>query len=183
MKTGLVLPTLLVISGLIFSAGCQDPESVAQPSADEAPVVERAALPQKPEVEPDVSSPDTDRNANSDRPAEKPATTVAAPVDPAGSRGLDPRGSLLSNSPPPPKPDSADRSSLADTDDASADSAAEKESEKNEFVFELVSSTGKEGLETGDTIPDITGRDLDSIRFRLSDYQGKVIMLDFWGDW
>lgn len=31
--------------------------------------------------------------------------------------------------------------------------------------------------------PDIAGIDLDGVAFKLSDYKGKVIFLDFWGDW
>ena len=31
--------------------------------------------------------------------------------------------------------------------------------------------------------PDIMGPDLDGTTFKLSDYKGKVIFLDFWGDW
>jgi hypothetical protein len=31
--------------------------------------------------------------------------------------------------------------------------------------------------------PDITGTDLDGVDFKLSDYRGKVVFLDFWGDW
>ena len=31
--------------------------------------------------------------------------------------------------------------------------------------------------------PDIAGIDLDGVEFKLSDYKGKVIFLDFWGDW
>jgi AhpC/TSA family len=31
--------------------------------------------------------------------------------------------------------------------------------------------------------PDIKGPDLDGKEFRLSDYRGKVVLLDFWGDW
>jgi hypothetical protein len=31
--------------------------------------------------------------------------------------------------------------------------------------------------------PDIAGVDLDGVAFKLSDYKGKVIFLDFWGDW
>ncbi len=45
------------------------------------------------------------------------------------------------------------------------------------------SSMGKVGLNKGDLIPEITGTDLEGTEFKLSDYQGKVIMLDFWGDW
>lgn len=31
--------------------------------------------------------------------------------------------------------------------------------------------------------PDIVGPDLDGVEFKLTDYKGKVIFLDFWGDW
>ena len=41
----------------------------------------------------------------------------------------------------------------------------------------------KVGLEVGDMAPEIIGEDIDGKRFKLSDYRGKVVMLDFWGDW
>jgi predicted small lipoprotein YifL len=31
--------------------------------------------------------------------------------------------------------------------------------------------------------PEIEGEDQDGVPFKLSDYRGKVIMLDFWGNW
>jgi hypothetical protein len=40
-----------------------------------------------------------------------------------------------------------------------------------------------ENLQVGMPAPDIVGKDLDGKAFRLSDYKGKVILLDFWGDW
>jgi thiol-disulfide isomerase/thioredoxin len=40
-----------------------------------------------------------------------------------------------------------------------------------------------ENLQVGQVAPDIEGKDLDGIPFRLSDYRGKVVMLDFWGHW
>lgn len=39
------------------------------------------------------------------------------------------------------------------------------------------------GTEKGQTAPNITGIDLDGKSFSLADYDGQVIMLDFWGDW
>jgi hypothetical protein len=30
---------------------------------------------------------------------------------------------------------------------------------------------------------EIAGEDLDGVPFRLSDYRGRVVVLDFWGDW
>lgn len=40
-----------------------------------------------------------------------------------------------------------------------------------------------ETFAVGMLAPDITGPDLDGTEFKLSDYKGKVIFLDFWGDW
>ncbi|MGI9515429.1 MAG: peroxiredoxin family protein [Pirellulaceae bacterium] len=38
-------------------------------------------------------------------------------------------------------------------------------------------------LSIGKTAPDIEGEDLDGEEFNLSDYRGKVVVIDFWGDW
>ena len=38
-------------------------------------------------------------------------------------------------------------------------------------------------LSVGKTVPEIEGTDLDGEAFKLSDYRGKVVVLDFWGDW
>lgn len=44
-------------------------------------------------------------------------------------------------------------------------------------IFEL------EHLQVGCVAPDIEGQDFDGETFRLSDYRGKIVMLDFWGNW
>ena len=41
----------------------------------------------------------------------------------------------------------------------------------------------REKFGAGNVAPDIAGVDLDGVAFKMSDYQGKVIFLDFWGDW
>jgi len=41
----------------------------------------------------------------------------------------------------------------------------------------------RERLQVGMTAPDIAGEDLDGVAFQLSDYRGKVVVLDFWGFW
>jgi hypothetical protein len=38
-------------------------------------------------------------------------------------------------------------------------------------------------LALGKVAPEIEGEDLDGQAFKLSDYRGKVVMLDFWGNW
>ena len=39
------------------------------------------------------------------------------------------------------------------------------------------------GPKVGDVVPEIVGVDIDGVQFQLSDYRGKVVVLDFWGDW
>jgi predicted Zn finger-like uncharacterized protein len=38
-------------------------------------------------------------------------------------------------------------------------------------------------FEVGAVAPEIVGEDLDGNHFKLSDYRGKVVVLDFWGHW
>lgn len=38
-------------------------------------------------------------------------------------------------------------------------------------------------LVVGKLAPDIEGKDTDGVAFKLSDYRGKVVFLDFWGYW
>jgi len=40
-----------------------------------------------------------------------------------------------------------------------------------------------EHLRIGMVAPDIVAKDLDGVEFKLSDYRGKVVVLDFWGNW
>ena len=40
-----------------------------------------------------------------------------------------------------------------------------------------------ENLRIGKVAPEVIGDDLDGVEFKLSDYRGKVVVLDFWGDW
>ncbi len=39
------------------------------------------------------------------------------------------------------------------------------------------------GPAVGEMAPEIEGVDLEGVAFKLSDYRGKVVMLDFYGDW
>ncbi len=41
----------------------------------------------------------------------------------------------------------------------------------------------RNNLQIGMEAPDIEGEDIDGTMFKLSDYRGKVVMLDFWGHW
>ena len=87
-----------------------------------------------------------------------------------------------------------DATKVADTSDARGTStsasagSASSEAGKPEptladFPELVVAPTGSEGTAVGDTAPDIAGTDVDGKEFKLSQYRGKVVMLDFWGDW
>ena len=38
-------------------------------------------------------------------------------------------------------------------------------------------------LAIGKAVPDIEGEDTAGEQFKLSDYRGKVVLLDFWAHW
>ena len=40
-----------------------------------------------------------------------------------------------------------------------------------------------DGFALDESAPEIEGEDIDGQPMKLSDYRGKVVMLDFWGDW
>ena len=54
--------------------------------------------------------------------------------------------------------------------------AAQKETAEKELTSFRTLRVGKEA-------PDIAGADLNGKEFKLSDYRGKVVLLDFWGHW
>jgi hypothetical protein len=56
------------------------------------------------------------------------------------------------------------------------DDAARKKDAENELRVLRTLRVGKEA-------PEIKGPDLDGKDFKLSDYRGKVVLLDFWGHW
>jgi hypothetical protein len=55
------------------------------------------------------------------------------------------------------------------------DTKAAKQAER--ALFEM------DHLQIGMTAPDIEATDVDGNAFKLSDYRGKVVVLDFWGNW
>jgi cytochrome oxidase Cu insertion factor (SCO1/SenC/PrrC family) len=44
-------------------------------------------------------------------------------------------------------------------------------------------SNAKVGREVGELAPDFEVKDVDGKPFKLSDYRGKVVLIDFWGFW
>ena len=39
------------------------------------------------------------------------------------------------------------------------------------------------GINIGQLVPEIEAEDIDGVKFKLSDYRGKVVVLDFWATW
>ena len=50
------------------------------------------------------------------------------------------------------------------------------------LVFAL-SCSPRPDTSIGAPAPEIAAKDLDGVAFKLSDYRGKVVLLDFWGHW
>jgi hypothetical protein len=176
MKTNLTLAALVIATTLIFCGGCTDPETIAKHSADETPEVDRAAAPRDIAEDTKDRSPAADRDADSSESATRPESNKFSRSDSPRAGDRDGR----ENSDPEETHTAAGRDAASSDSDSNSKKTT---SAKKEYKFEFVSSSGKDGLEPGDTIPEISGRDLDNIKFNLSDYEGKVVMLDFWGDW
>ena len=62
-----------------------------------------------------------------------------------------------------------------------ADEAAHTKPTKPKPPKAAPAATG--GPTIGEPAPEIVGVDLEGVEFKLSDYRGKVVMLDFYGDW
>ena len=45
------------------------------------------------------------------------------------------------------------------------------------------SRAGGDGPEIGQAAPEITGKDLEGKPMKLSEFRGKVVVLDFWAFW
>ena len=61
-------------------------------------------------------------------------------------------------------------------------SALKKEFPKQEAALDKEIYKAK-SLTIGRQAPEIEGVDVDGVSFKLSDYRGKVVVIDFWGDW
>ena len=56
-------------------------------------------------------------------------------------------------------------------------------SDAPDMPFDIGAVTLKAELKKGDTAPDFSTSDLDGKSFKLSDYRGKYVLLDFWATW
>jgi hypothetical protein len=85
----------------------------------------------------------------------------------------------------------ADQAGSKDTTEAQKyfELAVEKYADVTYFSRQKIGDTAKgalfeiRNLGIGMTAPEIEAKDLDGKSFKLSDYRGKVVLLDFWGNW
>jgi len=47
----------------------------------------------------------------------------------------------------------------------------------------MLSPHSPDALEVGEIAPEISGVDVTGSAVQLSDHRGKIVLLDFWGDW
>jgi len=210
MKKVGILITCAVLIAMVSMAGCADPEPEVAKTSGSATNSERESVtprgPAKPDTRPaavesrngrDMAAVDSERansespNARDSRPPESrdsrsSESRGSRPDGPGMGVGSGIGGTALPGIRPPGENNLSDASSgigMASRDNSSRNPASGRQPVPREYKLEFASASGAKGLEVGDTIPEVSGKDLDNIKFKLSDYQGKVIMLDFWGDW
>jgi hypothetical protein len=66
---------------------------------------------------------------------------------------------------------------------AEVDRLVDRTGEEFADVRSLAGAVGEFRRSIGQIAPDIEGEDIDGETFKLSDYRGKVVVLDFWGNW
>ncbi|MFK7767120.1 MAG: TlpA family protein disulfide reductase [Mariniblastus sp.] len=75
------------------------------------------------------------------------------------------------------------KSDDADQDDDAKSEEKEEDDKPKKKKPKPKPKKGPEGTNIGERIKTISGKDVEGEKFSLDDYEGKVIMLDFWGDW
>ena len=185
MKIGKVTCSVGLLAFMLIWAGC---------SSDEKPATTDKS-------KQGSAQPTGDNNARSGRPAmaggNMEGRGSGTDLEDRSERGNDPR----SDADVSVDPDSARRSAASNANKKTRDSRKNRENAnsgrdssstakkksnaapKTKLVAAFPSGNGTVGLSEGDLVPEITGEDLEGTAFKLSDYKGKVIMLDFWGDW
>lgn len=144
----------------------------------------------------DSGTPPADTRSNPPADRETPAADIESPVEPRDTAPAEIRQPPADPGPtdspaddpveeetvsPPIAADTPPRGNRPRNNRPGDNKAAEPEVAELQPAFP--SSLATVGLNTGDLIPEIEGRDVEGAEFKLSDYKGKVIMLDFWGDW
>jgi len=67
--------------------------------------------------------------------------------------------------------------------EAAANYGNEKYGEQTVAEYAKAAIFAIQNLAVGKQAPEIEGEDVDGQKLKLSDYRGKVVILDFWGNW
>jgi hypothetical protein len=187
----------MAIVGLLLCCGCSSSTETANNGGN----IDQTARSSRSGPQSDASRDSLNQPAT---PGQSAAGDSAATESPAGETpGEQPaadngqRRSYTSTRPPAAGGDNADTGESSASgnpgDVAGRENPAEREAAGEAsgeapaagpaMVAAFPGTPGNVGLGKGELVPEIIGEDLEGTEFRLSDYQGKVIMLDFWGDW
>jgi hypothetical protein len=115
----------------------------------------------------------------------------------AGTLGLDETLALLAEIEKKSKTPAIQAAALLETATILARGARPGDADKAHAVYEsvLAKYPGTDSARTaqaqllqvsvqvGKPVPDFSARDIDGVEFKLRDYRGKVVVLDFWGFW
>ncbi|MCH2179176.1 MAG: hypothetical protein MK106_10265 [Mariniblastus sp.] len=203
----------LITAGLLLTlAGCQrEPETVADKNrdVDSAPAdpmdsssEQRRFVPgpdvvdetRDPSTQPQAGKPSSGRGTNPSPPVNSGRDRVADSGRQLGRPNQTPQGGGDSSRPDQPEMVGGDSSTSNQPGIETADIGQPAQSPAPEPVDagrppSAPKQPGHErshappGTFVGSEIRDIEGRDFDGEDFTLDDYRGKVMMIDFWGDW
>jgi hypothetical protein len=66
---------------------------------------------------------------------------------------------------------------------APGDAVPGSSSSSSRSAVAMAPANARIGREVGNLAPDFDAKDVEGKSFKLSDYRGKVVLLDFWGFW
>jgi hypothetical protein len=175
-----------VTLGGVLATGCQPPQpGASNRPGNSAPVASNSGgavttpVPDNTPAVPASPDPAASQAPAAHETAALPSATTSAPDSPATGGARSGPAGLAAGDPdqvsPPGGEDVADNDPPSTIDAGAGDGAA--------GLPEFPGPTGETGTEVGDTIPEISGKDPDKKNFKLTEYRGRVVMLDFWGDW
>ncbi len=172
-----------IFASFVLLSGCSQSEQVSSEQ-----VSQRNAAANVDSNQTAVSQSDSPP-ATAAQPSSTPAPAVVQQAnsgsgsDPGRNRQARSIGSLTGPQQPGTEITDAENADSSSDDESATASAEVSTASRRVSIPPPAEPSGKTGTEPGDTIMEIKGKDLDNERFALSDYEGKVIMLDFWGDW
>ncbi len=166
-RTGWLPYVLLALSNLLMCGGCENGQQTA--TSQQEPSASTPLPPSPPSVQP--ASPQFNQPsaaASSVQPDRGTAAIGGSPLGPSGNAG---------------QPGTMPAQGVGAVSAADSQSHAIAPADLAPAADTLPSGPPVEGFDIGNIAPEIDGEDVGGEVFRLSEYRGQVVMLDFWGDW